>query len=176
MVSRHDYMGFGEEVSAGYANRSQAGGYDTVDGIRQQFTGHERDHESGLDYAQARYYNSRHGRFTSVDPLTASAAIRNPQTFNRYSYVTNSPYKFTDPLGLFGICPGGGQGVAVECRWGIIVGHRLAPDRRSQRRRHRSTQRQRQPNQTRPKRRPLLPSASARLKRLRVAGYFRQPL
>jgi RHS repeat-associated protein len=110
VVSRHDYMGFGEEVSAGYANRSQAGGYDTVDGIRQQFTGHERDHESGLDYAQARYYNSRHGRFTSVDPLTASAAIRNPQTFNRYSYVTNSPYKFTDPLGLFGICPGGGQG------------------------------------------------------------------
>ena len=53
-----------------------------------------------MDYAQARYYNSNHGRFTSVDPLTASATIRNPQTFNRYSYVLNSPYKFTDPLGL----------------------------------------------------------------------------
>jgi hypothetical protein len=26
--------------------------------------------------------------------------IRNPQTFNRYSYVLNSPYKFVDPLGL----------------------------------------------------------------------------
>ena len=26
--------------------------------------------------------------------------MRNPQTFNRYSYALNSPYKFTDPLGL----------------------------------------------------------------------------
>lgn len=32
--------------------------------------------------------------------LTASATIRNPQTFNRYAYPLNSPYKFTDPLGL----------------------------------------------------------------------------
>ncbi|MCV4932313.1 hypothetical protein OFC23_27955, partial [Escherichia coli] len=39
-------------------------------------------------------------RWTSVDPLTASATIRNPQTFNRYTYSLNSPYKFTDPLGL----------------------------------------------------------------------------
>ena len=53
-----------------------------------------------MEYAQARYYNPAHGRFTSVDPLTASATIKNPQTFNRYSYVLNSPYKFTDPLGL----------------------------------------------------------------------------
>jgi hypothetical protein len=45
-------------------------------------------------------YNSLHGLFTSVDPLTASVTIRNPQTFNRYSYALNSPYKFTDPLGL----------------------------------------------------------------------------
>ncbi len=51
-------------------------------------------------HAQARYYNPKHGRFTSVDPLTASANVKNPQTFNRYSYVLNSPYKFTDPLGL----------------------------------------------------------------------------
>jgi RHS repeat-associated protein len=110
VVSRHDYRGFGEEVASSYANRTATTGYGTADGIRMQFTGHERDTESGLDYAQARYYNSKHGRFTSADPLTASATIRNPQTFNRYSYVTNSPYKFTDPLGLFGICPGGGQG------------------------------------------------------------------
>ncbi|MER3632860.1 MAG: hypothetical protein C4325_12520, partial [Blastocatellia bacterium] len=42
---------------------------------------------------------------------TASASIRNPQTFNRYSYVLNSPYKFTDPLGLLpskkGVADGG---------------------------------------------------------------------
>ena len=75
-------------------------------------TSYERDKESGLDYAQARYYNSNHGRFTSVDPLTASASIRNPQTFNRYSYVLNSPYKFTDPLGLL---PEGRRGSDGGC-------------------------------------------------------------
>lgn len=61
--------------------------------------GYKHD-ESGLDFAQARYYNSSHGRFTSVDPLTASANVKDPQTFNRYTYGMNSPYKFTDPLGL----------------------------------------------------------------------------
>lgn len=85
------------------ANRTTAQGYNSDDEIRKQYTGYERDEESGLDFAQARYYNSQHGRFTSVDPLTASASIRNPQTFNRYSYVLNSPYKFTDPLGLLSV-------------------------------------------------------------------------
>jgi hypothetical protein len=32
--------------------------------------------------------------------LTASANVKDPQTFNRYSYAMNSPYKFNDPLGL----------------------------------------------------------------------------
>ena len=100
VVSRHDYRAFGEEVYAGTANRTNAQGYGQADGIRKQYTGYERDYESGLDFAQARYYNSQHGRFTSVDPLTASANVKDPQTFNRYSYVLNSPYKFTDPLGL----------------------------------------------------------------------------
>jgi len=68
--------------------------------------GYEKDSESGLEFAQARYYNTIHGRFTSVDPLTASASIRNPQTFNRYSYVLNSPYKYTDPLGLLSVTTG----------------------------------------------------------------------
>jgi RHS repeat-associated protein len=65
-----------------------------------QITGYEKHVESGLEFAQARYYNATHGRFTSVDPLTASASIKNPQTFNRYTYAMNSPYKYTDPLGL----------------------------------------------------------------------------
>ncbi len=42
--------------------------------------------------------------------MTASATIKNPPTFNRYSYVLNSPYKFVDPLGLLsqstGACGG----------------------------------------------------------------------
>lgn len=95
VVSRHDYMAFGEEIT-----RTNFGS----DSIRKKYTGYERDVESSLDYAQARYYNSRNGRFTSVDPLTASASIKNPQTFNRYSYGLNSPYKFSDPLGLITEC------------------------------------------------------------------------
>jgi RHS repeat-associated core domain len=80
--------------------RSLNQGYGEPDDVRKQYTGYERDKESGLDYAQARYYNSNHGRFTSVDPLTASANVKDPQSFNRYTYAMNSPYKFTDPLGL----------------------------------------------------------------------------
>lgn len=112
VVTRHDYMAYGEEIMAGTANRTTAQGYNSLDEVRQKYTGYERDDESGLDYAQARYYNSKHGRFTSVDPLTASASIKNPQTFNRYSYVLNSPYKFTDPLGLISQSAACGTGCA----------------------------------------------------------------
>ncbi|MBK9708416.1 MAG: hypothetical protein IPO77_15860 [Acidobacteria bacterium] len=41
--------------------------------VRQRFDGYERDNETGLDFAQARYYNSMAGRFTSVDPLLSGA-------------------------------------------------------------------------------------------------------
>lgn len=98
VTARKDYSAFGEETVT--TERQSALGYSGADELRKGYTGYEKDNESGLDFAQARYYNSTHGRYTSVDPLTASASIRNPQTFNRYSYVLNSPYKFTDPLGL----------------------------------------------------------------------------
>jgi len=98
VTSRRDYTAFGEESVT--PERAAGLGYAGTSETRKGYTGYEKDAESGLDFAQARYYNSKHGRFTSVDPLTASATIRNPQTFNRYTYVLNSPYKFTDPLGL----------------------------------------------------------------------------
>jgi len=99
ITSRKDYSAFGEETTS--SQRVNGLGYAaTTDQLRQDYTGYEKDSESGLDFAQARYYNSAHGRYTSVDPMIASATIKNPQTFNRYSYVLNSPYKFSDPLGL----------------------------------------------------------------------------
>jgi RHS repeat-associated protein len=99
ITNRKDYTAFGEENFT--AQRVTGLGYSSSgEETRKGYTGYERDNESGLEFAQARYYNAGHGRFTSVDPLTASASIRNPQTFNRYSYVLNSPYKFVDPLGL----------------------------------------------------------------------------
>ncbi|MDH3492013.1 MAG: hypothetical protein OEM82_00560 [Acidobacteriota bacterium] len=103
VVSRNDFMAFGESLSDKIGNvsgREASHGYGSPQDLRNQFTGYERDIESGLDFAQMRYYDSAMGRYTSVDPLNASANLRNPQTFNRYSYVLNSPYKFVDPLGL----------------------------------------------------------------------------
>jgi RHS repeat-associated protein len=68
--------------------------------LRQKFTGQERDAESGLDYFLARCYASGQGRFTSVDPLLASARAGNPQSWNRYAYVINNPLRLVDPSGM----------------------------------------------------------------------------
>jgi RHS repeat-associated protein len=104
VVSRHDFKPFGEEIGAGIGARTTGMGYSVADGLRQKFTSYERDSETTLDYAQARYYSSVQGRFTSVDPVMRSASIGEPQTFNRYSYVLNNPVNLTDPTGL---CPKG---------------------------------------------------------------------
>jgi RHS repeat-associated protein len=70
-----------------------------------KFTGYERDSETGLDYAFARHYNSRLGRFMSTDPMGGDAS--DPQSLNRYAYVANNPTVFTDPSGL----------KIVDCVW-----------------------------------------------------------
>ncbi len=99
LKARHDYLPFGEEIMAGVGGRTEQQGY-VVDSLKQKFTGYERDSETGLDYAQARYYASAQGRFTSVDPLMASGSTADPQTWNRYSYSYNNPLLFTDPSGM----------------------------------------------------------------------------
>jgi RHS repeat-associated protein len=60
----------------------------------------ERDIETGLDYFGERYYSSLTGRFTSVDPLMASAKTGDPQTWNRYTYALNNPLRYVDPDGM----------------------------------------------------------------------------
>jgi RHS repeat-associated protein len=99
-VRRHDYLPFGEEnvYNAAGGSRTAANGY-VADGVRQQFTGHERDAETGLDFMQARYYASGQGRFTSVDEPFADQYASNPQSWNLYSYVRNNPLNLIDPLG-----------------------------------------------------------------------------
>jgi RHS repeat-associated protein len=100
VVSRHDYMPFGVEIGSGVSGRTTGMGYGASDGVRDQFTGQQRDTESGLDYFGARYYSAAQGRFTSPDPLMASARAMSPQTWNRYSYVLNKPMNLIDPSGL----------------------------------------------------------------------------
>ncbi|MDQ3803400.1 MAG: PA14 domain-containing protein [Acidobacteriota bacterium] len=95
-VTRHDYLPFGEELAAGVGGRTYQQGY-VADGTRQQFTGHERDGETGLDFMQARHYSSQQGRFTSVDSLSGNST--DPQSLNLYAYVLNNPLRYTDPTG-----------------------------------------------------------------------------
>ena len=63
----------------------------------QWFTGKAQDDAVGLNYFGARWYNSRLGRFTAIDPV--DYVEENPQSFNRYAYANNNPYAFTDPDG-----------------------------------------------------------------------------
>jgi RHS repeat-associated protein len=97
-MKRHDFLPFGELLSAGVGIRSASIGYGG-DSVRQKFTGKERD-ETGLDYFLARYYSSVQGRFTSVDPENAGADPELPQTWNGYSYSINNPVTYSDPDGL----------------------------------------------------------------------------
>lgn len=100
IVSRRDFMPFGEQLAPDATYRKADLKYNYADNVRQKFTGYQRDEESGLDFAEARYYNNNHGRFTAVDPLLASGKSTNPQTFNRYAYTMNRPLILTDSTGL----------------------------------------------------------------------------
>lgn len=101
VLSRRDFLPFGEEIIANENNRKSALGYTYGSGsTRQSFTGYEKDAETDLVFAQNRYYSNRLGRFTTPDPLMASGKVWNPQSWNRYAYVNNNPLNATDPLGL----------------------------------------------------------------------------
>ncbi len=104
VTSRRDFMPFGEELNAEGTYRTATNKFSAygVDNIRKRFTGYEKDDETQLDFAEARYYNNKHGRFTAVDPLLASGKSSDPQTFNRYVYCSNNPIICSDPSGMDG--------------------------------------------------------------------------
>jgi RHS repeat-associated protein len=110
-MKRRDYLPFGEEVLAGVGHRTIGNGYPGTIAAnpRQHFVGYERDTETDLDFAEARYYPSVQGRFISPDPLIASARRQTPQSWNRYSYAINNPLKYVDPSGEAWIAGPGGS-------------------------------------------------------------------
>jgi RHS repeat-associated protein len=75
------------------------------------FTGHVNDADTGLTYMQQRYYDPVAGRFLSIDPVTTDA--NTGESFNRYAYANNSPYKYVDPDGRFGVL-GAFVGAGIE--------------------------------------------------------------
>jgi len=102
VVSRHDYMPFGEEIGAGIGGRTSGMGFGVTDGQRQKFTQKERDIETGLDYFGARYVASSQGRFTTADPVSFSTSrMYEPQAINLYAYCGNDPLTRIDPDGRY---------------------------------------------------------------------------
>jgi RHS repeat-associated protein len=94
VVEEHDYLPFGEELCGTVPCSTLTGGQP------RRFTGKERDAETGLDYFGARYYGSKIGRFTAVDPVyNWNANLLDPQRWNRYAYAKNNPLRFVDPNG-----------------------------------------------------------------------------
>jgi RHS repeat-associated protein len=76
-----------------YSNYGNAGGSD--------FTGDTQDTISGTYDTPNRELNPTQGRWISPDPAGLGAVeFGNPQSWNRYAYVTNNPVSYTDPLGL----------------------------------------------------------------------------
>ena len=71
--------------------------YSTLAADQFAFTTYQRDSESGNDYAMARYYINRFGRFSCADPLMGNPV--DPQSWNRYAYVRNDPINMIDPSG-----------------------------------------------------------------------------
>jgi len=83
------------------------------------YTGQENDVESGfIDYG-ARQYNPQFGRFLQPDPIISD--IYNPQNLNRYSYVLNNPYKYTDETGENPLLITAAVGAAIGATSSIVV-------------------------------------------------------
>ncbi len=92
LIGKHAYYPFGAEMNLTPTESATE---------LMKFTGHERDivaaTNGSVDYMHARYYNANLGRFLSVDPVEGDP--RQPQSWNRYAYVTNNPVNHTDPTG-----------------------------------------------------------------------------
>ncbi|MBN2392409.1 MAG: DUF11 domain-containing protein [Anaerolineae bacterium] len=63
----------------------------------RRYTGQREEVGLGLYDYNARYYDPALGRFIQADTIVPNPA--NPQSLNRYSYVLNSPLRYTDPSG-----------------------------------------------------------------------------
>jgi RHS repeat-associated protein len=108
-VFRQDYLPFGETIMAATGNPrlSATGGtlcstngyLATASPTRLLFTAQAADTESGLDYFGARYFLAAGGRFMSPDAPFNDQSPGDPQSWNLYSYVRNSPVVNVDPDG-----------------------------------------------------------------------------
>jgi RHS repeat-associated protein len=78
----------------------------------RRYTGQREEAGLGLYDYNARYYDPYLNRFISPDTIVPSPA--NPQSLNRYSYVLNSPLRYTDPTGHAHSQEDGGGGGGIR--------------------------------------------------------------
>jgi RHS repeat-associated protein len=86
IAARYEYDAYGNLLT-------QAGSSETPFG----FTGYQKDDETGLYYANARYYDSNTGRFLKEDPVEGNTQI--PPSLHKYLYAFANPIVFVDPTG-----------------------------------------------------------------------------
>jgi RHS repeat-associated protein len=90
VLGRQDYEPFGREILAAWGASSE------------RFGGQSADDEAQQAYFHARQFQSRTGRFGSVDPVFGGTA--DPQLWNRYGYARSNPLRFSDYTGLDIFC------------------------------------------------------------------------
>jgi RHS repeat-associated protein len=90
--SYEDFYPYGQLMDG----RSQTGSADP----RYKFLTKERDAETGFDWLDARGYDSRIGKFLSVDPFADEYADQSP-----YCYALDNPICYLDPSGDTTIVP-----------------------------------------------------------------------
>ncbi|MEW6229839.1 MAG: RHS repeat-associated core domain-containing protein [Bacillota bacterium] len=87
VVDRKDYEPYGVEILPAT----------NAAGNTHQYTGHERDERTGLDYMHYRYHAANLGRFMKPDNVPGD--LTTPQSWNLYAYALGSPVNLTDPTG-----------------------------------------------------------------------------
>jgi RHS repeat-associated protein len=90
LLSQNRYMPFGKV-------RDITGSDDPIDETDFGYTGQRNLADIGLMDYNARFYSATLGRF--IQPDTIISNLGHPQSFNRYSYVMNSPIMFNDLTG-----------------------------------------------------------------------------
>jgi RHS repeat-associated protein len=87
-VQHYEYSAFGQSR---YTQSS------TAFVVSHRFTGQVFDPDTGLYYYGARYYDPQLGKFIQPDDTIPN--LWNPQSYDRYAYCLNDPFRYTDPDG-----------------------------------------------------------------------------
>jgi len=122
VLARHDYLPFGDyaiagppppqsgmtapqaaESSASTEQIESTGFFNWQTTQLQRYGEMESDPSTGLRHTDWRKYDDWQGRWTTTDPAHSSMSVGDPQSFNRYAYVSNDPVNLVDPDGQFAI-------------------------------------------------------------------------